>query len=179
MQATPDKLQPGFIFEWLKVACVLSILRIGEMDRTLVAIIGAGTALAALALAAQLGVLFALFRLGRRMNTRLKETGPRIEALTEASSQAYRDLRGDVVRVTAAARKVIELARRGAAIAHGLRDDVAEFVEHERKRIDVVFNDAVDRARKTAQFVGRGLATPIRTIARGINGATRLFRHAA
>ena len=145
------------------------------MDQSLVIIIGIGTGIAALGLLVQLGLWFAIYGLGRRIQKNVTAVKPRMETLVTSARDSFVEVKGEAFRIRDGVRDAITVTKRDVATLQNLRQDASRLMEHERDMADGVFEDAVNRARQTSRFVGRGIATPIRGIAQVI----RRFRHAA
>jgi hypothetical protein len=145
------------------------------MNQTLVVIIGIGTGLCALGLLVQLGLWFAIYGVGRRIQKNVTGVTPKVQSLIAQGRSIYGEVRPEALKIRDSVKDAIAVTKKEVETLHHLRDDATRLMQHERDMADEVFEDAVTRARQTSHFVGRGITTPIRGIAQAI----RRLRHAA
>ncbi len=145
------------------------------MEQTLVVIIGIGTGIAALGLLVQLGLWFAIYVVGRRIQKNVTATTPKIQAVKQMAQESFGEVKGEALRIRDSAREAMTVTKKEVATVRHISADTARLIRHEREMADEVVSDAVERARRTSRFVGRGIGGPVR----GIAHAIRRFRHAA
>ncbi len=143
------------------------------MDQALIIVIGIGTGIAALGLLVQLGLWLAIYGVGGRMQKAVAGVTPKVRSLTSVAREVGNELKGEALLLRNSMRDAITITKRDVATVKSLRSRATGIVQHEREKVDDVFEDAVTRARQTSRFVGRQIATPIRGIARAIRRLRR------
>jgi hypothetical protein len=139
------------------------------MDQILIDIIGACTALCALAMLVQIWTWIALARTGLRIKNVIASRMPHIIAAKNEVTALVKENREPVKQITATAKDVVAITKKEVAVLNESRHDTARRYAVERERLELMTNDIKDRASRTAHVFETGIAQPWRDVMEFLN----------
>ena len=162
------------------------------MNDTLLIILAVFTAVAALALVIQAGLLLAIYKASRQVQAKMEELTPHIEQLApriQAMAEDYLALAkegkaqiheiGEKIRdIGEKSGDILDSTRRQLARVEELVNDAAGRARNQLDRAEMVADDAMSRAQETIALVHGGIMKPVREIngvAMGVRAAIRYF----
>jgi len=155
------------------------------MDQNLFVVQTIFTALAAVAIILQAGILFALYRAVSATQKAVLDVLPKVEAMTEKTT-ALIPKTEQVLETTLArleeSREILASAKAQLGKVEGLVDEATARARVQMDRVEMVLDDTMDKAQQTVNVVSRGVMRPVREIqavAAGLSAAfTFLLRSA-
>lgn len=158
----------------------------------LLIILAVFTAVAALALVVQAGLLLAIYKASRQMQAKVERIAPHIEELApriQAMAEDYlalakegraqiHDIGEKIHELGEKSGEILDSTRRQLARVEELVNDVAGRARNQLDRAEMVADDVMDRAQETIALVHGGIMKPVREIngvAMGVQAAIRYF----
>jgi hypothetical protein len=140
-------------------------------QQTLLIIMAVFVAVAAIALAIQAGLLFAIYKSTRavevhaeRLMPQVQALLPKIEALVESSTIAVDDGRKQVAEITSRTTAILDTTRVQLARVDELMEDATGRARIQMDRAEMVLDDTMNRAQETVALVHSGIMAPLRQI---------------
>jgi methyl-accepting chemotaxis protein len=158
----------------------------------LLIILAVFTAVAAIALMIQAGLLLAIYKISRQMQAKMEELTPRVEAVADDALALAKEgkalaIEGKVQiheigeKIHEIGEKSVEIldsTRRQLARVEELVNDVAGRARNQLDRAEMVADDVMSRTQETIALVHGGIMKPIREVnglAMGVQAAIRYF----
>ena len=151
----------------------------------LLIILAVFTALAAIALMFQAGVLLGIYKITRRMQAQMDELTPRVEAVADSalalakeSKTQIHEIGGKIVQISEKSVEILDSTRRQLARVEELVNDVTGRARNQLDRAEMVADDVMSRTQETIALVHDGIMKPVREIngvATGVRAAIRYF----
>ena len=149
------------------------------MTETLTIVLGGLVWIAFMALIVQLTLWVLVYRLSRRVQTRVEKSTPAITALTQVSKEILTENRDPVLAISAHTKEIGKTIRHEARVLGSFGSEMRRGIHHEQEHVEVVIQDAHRRMHETMDLVSSGVTAPFRGMARGIRKAVHLFDRAA
>jgi hypothetical protein len=140
-------------------------------QQTLLILMTAFVAIAAIALLIQAGLLFAIFKTTRavdekaqRLLPKVEALMPKVEALVESSRVAVEDGRRQIAEITSRTTEILDTTRVQLGRVDAVMQDVTTRAAIQLDRAEMVLDDAMNRAQETVALVHSGVMKPLRQI---------------
>ncbi|HTS49547.1 MAG TPA: hypothetical protein VMH05_16455 [Bryobacteraceae bacterium] len=130
--------------------------------------------IAAIALCIQAGMLAAMYRTTRAMQTQIQPLLPKVESLVDTTKTTVEQSRKQIADVTARANEILESTKRQLAMVEDVVSDASARAKVQLERVELVLDDTLNRAHETVATVHDGIMRPLREIngiAAGIKSA--------
>lgn len=140
-------------------------------QQTLLIVMTAFVAIAAIALLIQAGLLFAIFKSTRaveqkaeKLMPQVQALVPKVEALVESSRIAVEEGRQQIAAITSRTTAILDTTRTQLQRVDSLMEDVTMRAATQMDRAEMVIDDAMNRAQETVAMVHGGIMKPLRQI---------------
>lgn len=147
-------------------------------QQALLIIMAVFVAVAAIALVIQAGMLFGIYKSSRAVQENVTRLLPKIEALTETSTQTITESRAKIADISAKTGEILEITRRQLERVDDIMQDAASRARVQFDRAELVIDDAMQRTQETVALVHAGVMRPIREIngvAKGLKAALQFL----
>lgn len=124
----------------------------------------AAVVVAAVAIALQTVLLFALYRSSRAQREQLAQMAAKIEPLAERSQQVLEEARKQVAEITARVNEVLTLSRKQLARADEFLEEAVSRARAQISRVEMVLDDAAGRFQETFAMLNRAVLQPLRQL---------------
>lgn len=133
-------------------------------QQTLLYVIAAFVVVAALALLAQAGMLFGIYRTSRLAEKKFGALLPKIETLVESSERAVTQSRQQILEITTRANQILDTAKVQMARVDEVLADASARAKVQLERAEMMLDDTMTRAHETVAAVQTGILRPLREI---------------
>ena len=130
--------------------------------------------IAAIALCIQAGMMAAMYRATKTMQSQIQPLLPKVESLVDSTKTTVEQSRKQIVDITARANEIMESTKRQLSMVEGVVSDASARAKVQLERVDLVLDDTLNRAHETVATVHDGIMRPLREmngIAAGIKTA--------
>ena len=130
--------------------------------------------IAAIALCIQAGMMAAMYRATKTMQSQIQPLLPKVESLVDSTKTTVEQSRKQIVDITARANEIKESTKRQLSMVEGVVSDASARAKVQLERVDLVLDDTLNRAHETVATVHDGIMRPLREmngIAAGIKTA--------
>lgn len=130
--------------------------------------------IAAIALCIQAGMLTAMYRTTKAMQTQIQPLLPKVESLVDTTKTTVEQSRKQIADVTTHANEILESTKRQLAMVEDVVSDASARAKVQLERVELVLDDTLNRAHETVATVHDGIMRPLREIngiAAGIKSA--------
>ena len=130
--------------------------------------------IAAIALCIQAGMLAAMYKTTKSLQTQIQPLLPKVESLVDTTKTTVEQSRKQIVDITTQATEIMESTKRQLAMVEGVVSDASARAKVELERVELVLDDTLNRAHETVATVHDGIMRPLREIngiAAGIKAA--------
>ena len=140
-------------------------------QQTLLYVMTAFVAIAAIALLIQAGLLFAIFKStkaveqqAQRLVPKIDALLPKVDALVETSKVAVDDGRRQMAEISARTTEILDMTRTQLGRIDEFLEDAAGRARIQLDRAEMVLDDTMNRAQETVSLVHNGIMKPLRQI---------------
>jgi hypothetical protein len=140
-------------------------------EHTLLTVLTVFVCLAAIAMIAQAGFLFGIYKAARGAHESVKDLVPKAEALLpkahallETSQQTIQESRKQIADITAKTSEILAATHTQVRRIDSLLEDATVRARVHMDRADMVIDDALDRAHSTVAMVHGGVVKPLMQI---------------
>jgi ElaB/YqjD/DUF883 family membrane-anchored ribosome-binding protein len=140
----------------------------------LIYVMTAFVVIAAIALCIQAGMMAAMYRTTKAMQTQIQPLLPKVESLVDSTKTTVEQSRKQIVDITARANEILESTKRQLTMVEDVVSDASARAKVQLERVDLVLDDTLNRAHETVATVHDGIMRPLREmngIAAGIKTA--------
>jgi len=120
--------------------------------------------IAAIALCIQAGMLAAMYRTTRAMQTQIQPLLPKVESLVDTTKTTVEQSRRQIVEVTTRANEILDSTKRQLAMVEDVVSDASARAKVQLERVELVLDDTLNRAHETVATVHDGIMRPLREI---------------
>jgi len=143
------------------------------MDQTtLLYVLTAFVAIAAIALGIQAGMLVAVNKKVAAMQAKINPLVPKVESLVETTQATVEQSRKQIAEIATLANEILESAKSQLAMVEDVVTDATTRAKVQMERIELVLDDTVSRAHETVAVVHNGIMRPLREMS-GITAGIR------
>ncbi|MCX6623580.1 MAG: hypothetical protein NTY38_21450 [Acidobacteria bacterium] len=141
---------------------------------SLLYVMTAFVAVAALALLVQMFLLLGVYRSTKQLRERVETFLPRAEELIQTAQRTVEDTRKEVSEVVGKANQSLDLANRQLVRLDDVLADVTTRAKAQMDRAELILDDAMTRVQETVAVLHSGVLRPLREV----NGVVSGFRAA-
>ncbi len=120
--------------------------------------------IAAIALCIQAGMLAAMYRTTKSMQTQIQPLLPKVESLVDTTKTAVEQSRKQITEVTKQANEILESTKRQLAMVEDVVSDASIRAKVQLERVELVLDDTLNRAHETVATVHEGIMRPLREV---------------
>lgn len=135
------------------------------MDQTLLLyIMLAFVIVAALALCIQAGMLVALARTAKSLQTQTQQLLPKVESMVDTTRTTVEQSRKQINDITTKTNEILDSTKRQLAIVEDVVSDAGARAKVQLERVELVLDDTLSRAHQTVATVHEGIIRPLKEI---------------
>ena len=137
--------------------------------------------LAAIAMTAQAGFLFAIYKSSRRVSDTVVRMSPQMEALMASSKVTLDESRTKIAEITSKANFILDQTQTQLARVDSVMGDAQERAHRQLARAEMLVDDTLGRAHQAVAMVHGGVLKPLREIngvAAGLKAAIQYLNRA-
>src|SRR5579864_3894412 len=145
------------------------------MDQTVLLEVMTGfVIIAAIALCIQAGMLTAMYKATKSLQSDIRPLLPKVESLVDTTKTTVEQSRQQIVEITTRANEILESTKTQLAMVEEVVTDATARAKVQLERVELVLDDTLSRAHETVAIVHGGIMKPLRElngIAAGIKSA--------
>ena len=120
--------------------------------------------IAAIALCIQAGMLAAMYRTTKALQTQIEPLVPKVQSLVDTTKTTVEQSRKQIADITTQATEIMESTKRQLAMVEGVVSDASARAKVELERVELVLDDTLNRAHEAVATVHDGIMRPLREI---------------
>ncbi|MEO8025201.1 MAG: hypothetical protein ABI823_01925 [Bryobacteraceae bacterium] len=142
------------------------------MDQTVLILMIVVSAISAVALCVQAGMLFGIYRTSKATHDKIVVVLPKLEKLLETSQDALEQSKKQILDITTKTNLILDSTREQLGKVDDLLTDASSRARVQMDRAELVLDDAMSRAQETVAVVHGGVMRPLREI-QGVTAGLR------
>lgn len=147
------------------------------MDYTLQIIVVIGVIVAAIALVLQLGTLFAMFLMVKKLQTLIVGVWPQVEGIVAVTKRTTENVEKHVAKIGDSSTAILEVTRQQVSKIDDFLNDATTRAKVQIERAEMVLDDTMGRTQETVSIVQRTVLRPIREINGLLSGVKTTLSH--
>lgn len=133
-------------------------------DQTLLIVLIVFVGVAALALLLQLGTLFGMFLVARKLQAQVMQVWPEIATIIGSVRRTTENVEKQVVKIGESSNQILGVTKQQVAKIDELLNDTTSRAKVQIERAEMLLDDTLGRAQETVSIVQRTVLRPIREV---------------
>jgi len=135
------------------------------MDQmTLLYVMTAFVIIAAIALCIQAGMLAAMYKTTKSLQSEIRPLLPKVESLVDTTKTTVEQSRKQILDITTRANEILTSAKEQLGMVQEVVEDATSRAKVQLERVELVLDDTLSRAHETVATVHDGIMRPLREI---------------
>jgi ElaB/YqjD/DUF883 family membrane-anchored ribosome-binding protein len=135
------------------------------MDQmTLLYVMTAFVIIAAIALCIQAGMLAAMYKTTKSLQSEIRPLLPKVESLVDTTKTTVEQSRKQILEITTRANEILTSTKEQLGMVQEVVEDATARAKVQLERVELVLDDTLSRAHETVATVHDGIMRPLREI---------------
>jgi len=135
------------------------------MDQmTLLYVMTAFVIIAAIALCVQAGMLAAMYKTTKSLQSEIRPLLPKVESLVDTTKATVEQSRKQILDITTSANEILTSTKEQLGMVQEVVEDATARAKVQLERVELVLDDTLSRAHETVATVHDGIMRPLREI---------------
>ncbi len=135
------------------------------MDQmTLLYVMTAFVIIAAIALCIQAGMLAAMYKTTKSLQSEIRPLLPKVESLVDTTKTTVEQSRKQILDITTSANEILKSTKEQLGMVQEVVEDATSRAKVQLERVELVLDDTLSRAHETVATVHDGIMRPLREI---------------
>jgi ElaB/YqjD/DUF883 family membrane-anchored ribosome-binding protein len=135
------------------------------MDQmTLLYVMTAFVIIAAIALCIQAGMLAAMYKTTKSLQSEIRPLLPKVESLVDTTKTTVEQSRKQILDITTRANEILTSTKEQLGMVQEVVEDATSRAKVQLERVELVLDDTLSRAHETVATVHDGIMRPLREI---------------